>query len=208
MRKGKLIGLICLLSLCNLVCAPCSKAQTASEVLSAFLLKTEKSTLRTEFSLTVADNASQPFTYSGTLEMRGERFLVSLFGTEAAYDGRTLYVYSEDTDELTLSAPSEDELTESNPLLFAKALQLKSSVRFSAANKNTRLHALDIIPEHKEAGVNKIVLKIDKESLLPVEIRVYEGSQTTTVAFRNAAFSDAAPRCTISKPDAFLNDLR
>lgn len=190
------------------MCVNRLSAQTADEALNAFLGKLESTTLRSDISLSVADNHSQPFTYNGTLEMRGELFHINVFGSDAAFDGHTLYIYSEDTDELTLSTPTQDELTEANPILFARALRLKSKARYAVANKNTQVCAIDVIPDFKEAGIKKIVVIFDKTTLLPQRIEVQEEGQRIKLLFKKPIFVTAAPVCTISHPDATLIDLR
>ena len=188
--------------------AACAFAQTADEALSSLLDKLETTTLRSDISITVSDRQMQPFTYNGTLEMRGELFSVNIFGSDAAYDGKTLYLYSEDTDELTLTTPTTDELTEANPILFARALRLKSKARFAALNKDNNVYNIEIIPDFKEAGVRKITLRFSKTSLLPQRIEVVAETETTTLLFRSPSYVTTPPVCTISHPDATIVDLR
>lgn len=191
-----------------LLSAVCATAQTADEVLTAFLDKLETTTLRSDISLSVADKHTQPFTHNGTMEMRGELFSINIFGTDAAYDGKTLYLYSEDTDELTLTTPTPDELTEANPMLFARALRLKSTARFAATSKDANTYNIEIIPDFREADVRKFVLRFAKNTFLPQRIEVVETTQTLTLLFRSPAFVTTPPVCTISHPEATLVDLR
>ncbi len=201
-RQSIIVSALLCLNLCTL------SAQTANAILDNFIETVESNTLVTDITMSIAEKAAQPISYSGKLQLRGEQFILSIFGTEAAYDGKTLYLYSADTDELTLTYPTEEELLEVNPVLFAKALRLKADVRFSAANKSQDIYSIDIIPHAKEAGISKFVIKLHKTTYLPQEITVTEDTQTSKLLFRNTAFSPTPPQCTITKPDAFLNDLR
>ena len=38
--------------------------------------------------------------YPGTIVMCGDKFRLEMFALEAAYDGKTMYMYSGETDEL------------------------------------------------------------------------------------------------------------
>lgn len=181
---------------------------TADEVLSQFLQKVEKQTLVTSFTITVSEQATQPMIYKGSITMRGDKFLISMFGNEGAYDGKTLYMYAEDTEELTLSNPTQDELIEANPILFAKALRQQAKVRFSGTNRDSKVYAVDLIPNNQSAGVQQISIKISKATLLPVELTVKEGKQLTVIKFTNPKFDSSVPKFSISKPGAFVNDLR
>ena len=91
-------------------------------VLQSLLAALEQKTLVSDFSISIAEQNTQPMTYTGDLTMHGKQFTLSMFAMDAAYDGNTLYIYSEDTEELTLSTPTEEELTQTNPFLYAQAL--------------------------------------------------------------------------------------
>ena len=91
-------------------------------VLQSLLATLEQKTLISDFSLSIAEQQAQPITYTGDLAMHGKQFTLSMFAMDAAYDGSTLYMYSEDTEELTLSTPSEEELIQTNPFLYPQAL--------------------------------------------------------------------------------------
>jgi len=181
---------------------------TADEVLTHFLTKIDEQTLSAMFTLTVAETPTTPITYNGHLQMRGEKFRLSLLDNEGAYDGRTYYLYAEDTGELTLTTPTQAELLEANPVLFARELRIKSQVRFAASNKDAKRYVIEIVPDNQEAGIQKFVLKLKKNDLLPEEILVKEDKQTTTLRFTNAAYEKEIPSFVISKPGAFINDLR
>jgi len=197
-----------LLTILLCICPVLLSAQTADEVVRNFLNKLDKQTLVTDFKVTVAEDATQPMHYNGTISMRGRMFVLNMFGMEAAYDGKTLYLYSSDTDELTLSNPTEEELTEANPLLYARALVLQSTLRFSPGTQKEGVWSVDFLPNYQTEGVKKFVLKLRKSDNMPIEIQIREGKQTTTLTLQNAKYQSAVPSFILSKPDAFLNDLR
>lgn len=175
---------------------------------SLFSVLSEK-TLTTDFSVTMGAEQAQPMTYNGTLTMQGEKFLVSVLGTEAAYDGKTLYSYQEDMDELTLSHPTATELQQANPFLFADAMRdaCNSTERISKDEKSC---IITLVPKVKEAQteISKITLIVDKQTLLPSQIEVKEGKKTTTLRARNPHWTTDKQVWTINKPNAFINDLR
>ena len=121
---------------------------------------------------------------------------------------RTLALFSEETDELTLSTPTHAELLEINPVLFARQLQRLSTVRFNASNKDNKRYLIDLVPNNQETGIRKFSIKLRKGSLIPEEITVNESSTTTTIRFSEATFDTMMPSFVISKPGAFVNDLR
>jgi outer membrane lipoprotein-sorting protein len=186
-----------------------AQKSTANDVLSQFLWKIDEQTLSSDFVLTVTENTNAPISYSGKIQMRGEKFRLSMLSNEGAYDGKTYYLYSEETDELTLTTPTHAELLEANPILFSRALQRQSAVKFSPTGKDAKHYVIELIPNNVEAGVMKFVIKLQKSTLLPVEVTVKEHDSTTVIRFKNAKFDAEKPAFVITpKPGTFVNDLR
>lgn len=191
-----------------LLCFP-AVCQAQSELLDKFFQKTEQQALQADFTLTVADNASQPMTYNGTISMQGERFYLTMWDMEMAYDGTTLYTYTGDTEELTLSTPTEEELKESNPILLAKALAESCQVRYGRNHNTNNKYVIELIPDNKEAGVQKFVLQLQADNLLPISAEMKESAtKSTTLLLRNAQYVKAPQTFRIDKPNAIINDLR
>ena len=185
----------------------CSTTLSAS-TLPALLSSLEDKTLRSDFTISVTDDQSQPMTYSGTLTMHGRQFLLSMWSIESAFDGQTLYMYSEDSEELTLSTPTEEELLQTNPFLYAKALIPVCQVdEKPLSGKGQTL--ITLTPDDLSAGIACFVLKVETATLLPLSIELRETTgRTTSLRLTNPAYITDPQSFTIEKPDAFLNDLR
>lgn len=185
---------------------PCLLTTATATTLDTFLQTLADNTLHADFVITISEGASQPMNYPGTITMRGDRFSLEMFDMEAAYDGKTLYVYSATTDELTLSTPTEQELMEANPFLYAQALSKVCTI----TEQTTAPQALTITltPNDQSAGIQRFTLRIEKETMLPSSIEIKEGKQLTTLRLTNPTYTTDIPSFTITKPDAFLNDLR
>ena len=149
--------------------------------LASFLTGLETKTLRTDFTVTIAENATQPLNLTGTITVHGTQFLLSALDYEAAYDGKTLFLWQPEIEELTLSTPTEQELLETNPFLFAKALN--------------------------EAG-KKVDFVIDDKNL-PVRAQMVDGKTMYTIIFRNPQYITMKVDYVIIPPEgAYINDLR
>ena len=185
---------------------PCLLTTATATNLDTFLQTLTDHTLHSDFVITISEGASQPINYPGTITMRGDRFMLEMFDMEAVYDGKTLYVYSATTDELTLSTPTEQELMEANPFLYAQALSKLCTI----TEQTTAPQALTITlsPIDQSAGIQRCTLRIEKETMLPSSIEIKEGKQLTTLRLTNPTYTTDIPSFTITKPDAFLNDLR
>ena len=217
---------------------PCLLTSATATNLDTFLQTLADHTLRSDFVISISEDASQPMNYPGTITMRGDRFTLEMFDMEAAFDGKTLYVYSATTDELTLSTPTEQELMEANPFRYAQALskvctiteqptaQQALTITLTPKDQSagiqrftltlSRSYALQAAPQCATAGdagvspaVNKSGQTLTAQSLwLPQQITIKEGKQLTTLRLTNPTYTADIPSFTITKPDAFLNDLR
>ena len=194
---------------------PCLLTNATAATLDTFLQTLAENTLQSDFVITISEGASQPMNYPGTITMRGDRFLLEMFDIEAAYDGKTLYVYSATTDELTLSTPTEQELMEANPFLYAQALSEVCTITEHPIVVQAGAHlTITLTPNDQTAGILRFTLALRQEKQqgaplwLPQEITIKEGKQQTTLRLTNPTYTTNIPSFTLTKPDAFLNDLR
>ena len=202
------------------------------EVAEQFLSKMENQLLTADYTIELLSGTQRQTVGSGNLQMLGNCFRLTIFSSVAAFDGKTLYMYQEEANELTLSIPTDEELLDVNPLIFARALLRASTVRFAANAKvatatNTKASAksnptiaamssdvltLDVLPANKSAGIQRIVIKLRKADLAPLEIQIREQQEQTIIRFSHPSFATPAPSTAslfqLSYPSAWLNDLR
>lgn len=175
-------------------------------ILQSLFSTLEQKTLQSDFSITITQEQTQPMTYAGTLAMRDQKFALEFIGIEAAYDGQTLYMYSEDTEELTLSTPTEEELIQTNPFLYARALLPLCEYAEKAVGDKTQI---TLTPRDQSLGINKFVLRLVTTNLLPVSAEIHESDgKVTTLRLNNPEYKNECPKFSIEKPEAFINDLR
>ena len=180
----------------------------AGEALERFFGHIATHTLQSDFVLTLAEDASQPMNYPGAIRMRGEQFALTLFDMEAAYDGQTLYVYSESTDELTLSQPTAEELLEANPFLYARALADVCTITEQTTKDGKT--TIVLTPKEPSAGIQKFTLVL--KGNLPQQLTLKEGKKQTVLRMQNPAYLAStdtdANAFRLQKPDAYVNDMR
>ena len=177
-------------------------------VLSSFLANLETKTLQSDYVVTVNDNETSPLNYPGTITMCGSQFKLAMFNLEAAYDGKTMYMYSADTDELTLSNPTEQELIETNPLLYAKALVPVCNITEKPSQDN--LHTIiTLTPKDQSIGIDRFLLTVRKSDLMPMRVRIKEGKKMTTLQLKEPKFIISKQEYIIvPDKDTYVNDMR
>lgn len=180
-------------------------------VLQSLFTTLEQKTLISDFTITITDGQS-PMTYTGELAMHGKQFTLSMFGIEAAYDGSTLYMYNEDIEELSLSTPTEEELIQTNPFLYAQALLPVCQYAEQIVNNQA---IITLIPSPSpnnpivSSPIKKFILRVITATLLPTVVEIHEEEgKCTILRFSNAQLTTTPPAFTISKEGVFINDLR
>ena len=182
---------------------------TILTILSSFLANLETKTLKSDFTITVAEEVNAPMNYPGELSMHGSCFKVEMFNIEAAYDGKTMYMYSPETDELTLTNPTEQELLESNPLLYAKALVPVCNIVERTSQDGSQT-IVTLTPKDQSIGINRFVLKIRNSDLMPLSVEIKEGKKTSTLKMKEPKFVQGPKEAYVITPekDTYVNDMR
>ena len=182
---------------------------TILTILSSFLTNLETQTLQSDFTITVAEEVNAPMNYPGELSMYGPCFKVEMFNIEAAYDGKTMYMYSPETDELTLTNPTEQELLESNPLLYAKALVPVCNIVERTSQDGSQT-IVTLTPKDQSIGINRFVLKIRNSDLMPLSVEIKEGKKTSTLKMKEPKFVQGPKEAYVITPekDTYVNDMR
>ena len=183
---------------------------TILTVLSSFLANLEQKTLQSAFTVTVAEEVNAPMNYPGEIIMQGNKFRLEMMDIEAAYDGKTMYMYAGETDELTLSNPTEQELVEANPLLYAKALVPVCNVT-ERTTQDGQQTIVTLTPKDQSIGINRFVLKVRNSDLMPLSVEIKEGKKTSTLKMKEPKFVPTNPEYIyILKPskNTYVNDMR
>lgn len=176
-------------------------------ILQSLLALLSSKTLESDFKLTITDDKVQPITYAGKMQCKGDMFMAEAMGISAAYDGKTMYMYNEDDNELTLTNPTPKELMETNPVAYARVLinQCNATQRL---NQDSTVTTVTLTPKDKSIQISKAIVKVKTQSKLPVSIEVYEGKRTYTLKFINPNYTNITPKFRLEKKGAFINDLR
>ena len=181
---------------------------TILTILSSFLANLETKTLQSDFTVTVAEEVNAPMNYPGSLVMHGQLFKLDMFDLKAAYDGKTMYMYSAETDELTLSNPTEQELVEANPLLYAKALVPVCTVS-ERTTQDGKEAVIILTPKDQSIGINRFMLTVRIADLMPLSVSIKEGKKVSTLKLKEPKFiNDKIEYVIKGDKDTYINDMR
>lgn len=105
---------------------------------------------------------------SGTLRLKGEKFVLEAGGMTTWFDGHTQWTYLPSSDEVNISEPTDEELQTLNPYawlyLYDREYDLKSLPAETSGQYKIEMSA-------RSAGVQveRLVLWLDKSGLHPVK---------------------------------------
>lgn len=177
-------------------------------VLSSFLANLETKTLQSDFTVTISEEVNAPMNYPGKILIQGDKFCLEMMDIKAAYDGKTMYMYTSQTDELTLTHPTEEELLEANPFRYAKALLdvCNSTEKASQDGKQT---TITLTPKDQSIGINRFTLQVRNEDLMPLKAEIKEGKKTSSLKLKEPKFVSGEQQFEIvPEKSTFVNDMR
>ncbi len=144
---------------------------------------------------------------NGTIAIKGRRFRADTNEATVWFDGKTQWTYVKQNDEVNVNNPTAADLQAINPYNFI--YMYKQGYAFSMS---TRWDNYVVTLKGKDKGVREMVITINKQTYVPIEIRMLQNKQWTTIKvsnFRTVKLSDNIFRFNPkSYPNAEIIDLR
>ncbi|MBQ3632923.1 MAG: hypothetical protein II952_01365, partial [Paludibacteraceae bacterium] len=102
------------------------------------------------------------------------------------------------------------ELLEANPFLYAKALVPVCNVTERTTQDGLQT-IVTLTPKDQSVGINRFVLKVRNNDLMPLSVEIKEGKKTSTLKMKDPKFVPTNPEdIFILKPskNTYVNDMR
>jgi outer membrane lipoprotein-sorting protein len=178
-----------------------------------------KQSTGTEISLNIGiDDAQtgQKTSVKGTLKTRDKRFMLTTQFATMNFDGKNLYIYQPDVNEITISSPAENEVKDMDPTQlmsnYSEGFQIPKP---EYVTENGKKYAIvSLYPEDKAEDYFKLSIKIDTETYKPIQISTHgKNGMTNTIDIlkieTNKNFSEKELIFDLSKhPKAQVIDIR
>lgn len=151
-------------------------------------------------------------TETALLTMSGRRFRLQSPGLEIWYDGKTQWVYSEQTNEVTITEPTAEELAQTNPLAVIDFFK-KNYSETSATAKNG-LSRMILKAKGNDLEIRTAEITVNNSTLMPstIDLKMSNGMKvaiTVSNVKTGTALSDATFRYDKKfHPGAEVIDLR
>jgi outer membrane lipoprotein carrier protein len=180
---------------------------------SVALMRT--SAVKVAFSTTIEASSGKKNTVSGSLTMMGNKYRLTMSGSEVYFNGTTQWVYAPDNNEVTISTISAKDRKRMNPLSILSQYSGKDTkINFSRdAKAPVGQIAIDIFPISKSANEFRILVKLNKRTNIPQSLQLFnrDGTRTTIIVkyFQKTSENNKIFVFDIkSHPKISVNDLR
>ncbi len=164
-----------------LVAFAAQAASPASQVLTASAEKLRKMpSLTADITISGQEGSS-----TAKILLSGEKFALTSHGAQSVwYDGKTQWVYNPAVDEVNISTPTAEELTQINPFKIISSFQKSYTPRLLKSAAGAQV--VELTPTAKSSDYKKVVITFDAATHLPTKVVIDTRSMgTATIGISN-----------------------
>ena len=162
---------ICILILTALI-STVATAQTAKSVLDkAAAHITVKDGVKANFKMQGGIGIT-----SGIILIKGKKFHASTPQATVWFDGKTMWTYMKQNEEVNVSNPTEAQLQAINPYNF---INLYKNGYNSTLNNTGNSYVVHLTTTAKDRKIKELFVTIDKQSYRPTQVKLLQGKKWT-----------------------------
>ncbi|WP_455627982.1 LolA family protein [Parabacteroides chinchillae] len=197
-RAYLILQLLLLAALIGFTC----NAQNADDILGKAAIAYDKSNgIEAAFTThTRSEQQNVPESFSGVINMKGEKFMLKTPDMRIWFDGKTQWAYMERNDEVNVTTPSGEELQMTNPVLLLGSYKKGFTPLYkgeSTAANGKSAYDIELTPR-KKGDIQRVSLQIEKNTYLPVGISV-DSKNGVTMTIRISKL-----RTEVNQPDSYF----
>lgn len=149
-------------------------AQTARQVLDKTATQLKNSGgIEATFEGTQFKGTHETGSANGKIQVQGSRFKIQSSAVTIWFDGKTQWTHMNGSDEVNVSKPSAAELQQTNPYTFVNLYKQGYNLRLAPTTYHGKsCHEVRMVAQSKSNALQLVILVIDKQTHLPVSIRV------------------------------------
>lgn len=155
------------------------QAQTAKQVLDKCAAAVSaRAGMQADFTMSSAQYGET----SGQIMVKGKMFMVSTSMASLWFDGRTLWTYMSQNNEVNVTTPSEAQLQVLNPYNFINMYKkdFTYTMTQTAGSYNVHLTSTDASRKVKE-----MFITVEKDTYHPTEVKLLQNQKWTTFTIKN-----------------------
>lgn len=148
----------------------------AKKILDKAAEKTKNyATIQADFKLVVEDKKENTKEESqGKVKIKGEKYVLESMGTTVFFDGKTMWTYTKDIEEVTITEPDmDDDDFLSNPAKILTWYDRDFKYRYvqEAVVNGIAMHEIDLFPNDLNQPYSRIKLFIGKNDMLLYSVK-------------------------------------
>ena len=119
---------------------------------------------------------------NGTIYVKGRKFQATTPAATIWFDGKTMWTYMKDNDEVNVTTPNEVQLQKINPYNFINLYKSGYDMTMSKGGSSYVVHLTA-----KDAGtrMKELFVTVDKKSYHPTQVKMLQGTKWTTFDISN-----------------------
>mgnify|MGYP002626822539 CR=1 FL=1 len=154
-------------------------AQTAKQVLDKCAASiSSKDGVKANFTMSSAQFGSA----SGSIAVKGKMFCATTSAASMWFDGKTLWTYMAQNNEVNVTTPSESRLQTLNPYNFINLYKEGFKYSMTKADKVFTVH---LTAKEAKRNVQEMFITVDKQSYHPTEVKILQKQKWTTFTISN-----------------------
>jgi len=163
----------------QLVCA--QNNPQAEQILTELLSTAKINAIKTNFKLIVLQKKDPvPQISNGTFTLKGTKFMLEMEEMKAWFDGKTQWALVSQNNEVSITEPTEKELSETNPMAILSGFKAKCTIKFSSKVKSNQNYCIEMIPKISNKDILKIEVQINKSNgnLFSIKVNNKSGDES------------------------------
>lgn len=110
----------------------------------------------------------------GSLVVSGNKYLLKIAGQEIICDGKTIWTYIADADEVQINEVDEEESFSPTKLLSSYTDDYDASLEKEYSENGRKYYLMKLKPKDKDSGFDYVHLKIEKEKMQLAAFILYD----------------------------------
>lgn len=139
--------------------------------------------IKAVFTVRTSEGAS-----TGTICLKGDKFLLEAEGTTTWFDGHTQWSYLASSEEVNVSEPTPEELQSINPYVFLSLDECGYKLKLGKMDnaQDQSLYKLVFTATDRKQDLQCVILYVAKDSFRPVRVSMAQRGGETVVIIINS----------------------
>ena len=137
--------------------------------------------VKADFTIKAVKNGLAEGSESGTIQLKGEKFVLKTSDVVTWFDGKTQWSYVIKNDEVNVSTPTQEELQRINPYTFLYIYQKGFSYKLGAVKtyRGKAVWEVVLTAKDKKQDLERIILYVTQDTYAPLYILLQQRGQQT-----------------------------